>query len=211
MYLIFDFDGTLVDSYQKVLEKFNFLAEKFKFKKINEHDLENLKDLNSKQLIKFLNIPFYKMPRIIYHARKQMHEEILNLAPFPFIPEVLKQCYDAGFFLGILTSNSEENVKIWLQHHNIAHFFHFIHIESSYFGKKKILKRIINNYDIDKSKAFYIGDETRDVDAAKQAGIYSIAVTWGFNSEKILLQQQPHYVARTPNDIPKILNSLSNK
>jgi phosphoglycolate phosphatase-like HAD superfamily hydrolase len=43
--------------------------------------------------------------------------------------------------------------------------------------------------------------ETRDIEAAQSNDIYSIAVTWGFNSEKILLQHQPHYIARKPEDI----------
>jgi phosphoglycolate phosphatase len=113
--------------------------------------------------------------------------------------------------LGILTSNSLENVAAWLEHNKIQNLFSFIHVESNYFGKKHVLRKIIKAYQIDKSQAFYIGDETRDIKAAKECGIYSIAVTWGFNSEKILSQQQPHYIARKPEDIlnyPQIKNNI---
>lgn len=34
-----------------------------------------------------------------------------------------------------------------------------------------------------------------------ECNIYSVAVTWGFNSEKILSQRQPHYIAKRPEDI----------
>lgn len=54
---------------------------------------------------------------------------------------------------------------------------------------------------MNKQHTFYIGDETRDIDAAKQNGIHSIGVTWGFNSEKILAQHQPDYIARKPEDL----------
>ena len=80
-------------------------------------------------------------------------------------------------------------------------FFNFIHAESSFFGKKRILRKIIKSYKLDKSKTFYIGDETRDIEAAKECGVYSVAVTWGCNSEKILSQHQPHYIVRKPEDI----------
>lgn len=208
MHLIFDFDGTLIDSYQKVIEKFNYLAEQFDFRKIDEQELEKLRELNSKQLIKNLHIPFYKLPKIIHHARKEMRKEILNLLPFPNMPEVLEKLFDNKFILGVLTSNSEVNVATWLKYHKIHHLFHFIHSEPNYFSKKRVLKKMIKTYGMDKTKAFYIGDETRDIEAAKKAGIYSIAVTWGFNSEKILLAQEPHYIARTPEDIIKIFTAM---
>ena len=48
---------------------------------------------------------------------------------------------------------------------------------------------------------FYIGDETRDIDAAKQCGISAVAVTWGFNSEAIIAKHNPHYLVRHPKDI----------
>src|SRR3990167_9311652 len=108
---------------------------------------------------------------------------------------------DFNFFLGIVTSNSKENVTSWLDSYKIKHFFHFIHVEPNYFGKNRVIKKVLKKYRMSKSHVFYIGDETRDIDAAKQNGIYSIAVTWGFNSEKILLQHQPHYIARNPNDL----------
>jgi phosphoglycolate phosphatase-like HAD superfamily hydrolase len=106
--------------------------------------------------------------------------------------------------LGILTSNSYENVTEWLAHNNMQHLFNFIHIESSFFGKKRILKKIIKSHHMHKPHTFYIGDETRDIDAAKLSGINAIAVTWGFNSAKILAHYQPQYLAHQPEDILKI-------
>ena len=201
MHLIFDFDGTLVDSFSKAMEKFNLLAQQFNFRSLDINEIHRLRELTSKQLIKHLKIPLYKLPQVIRRARQYMHDEMLNLNPFFHIPEVLHKLHAAGFTLGILTSNSAENVEIWLKSHDIYQLFTFIHIESNFFGKKHILRRILKNYEIDKSKAYYIGDETRDVEAAKKSGIYSIAVTWGFNAEKTLLQYEPHFIARRPEDI----------
>ena len=65
-------------------------------------------------------------------------------------------------------------------------------------------KKLLKKYKTDKSQTFYIGDETRDIDAAKKNGIYAVAVTWGFNSEKILLQHQPDFIARRPEDLLNI-------
>jgi len=200
-YLIFDFDGTLVDSFVAVMEKFNLLSEEFNFRKINSDEIDRLRDLTSKELIKYLEIPIYKIPSVLHCARKHMRSEMPSLSPFKAIPEMLHELHEIKIPLGILTSNSSENVMKWLERNKMQHLFNFIHAESAYFGKKRILRKILKTYKIEQSQAFYIGDETRDVEAAKECDICSVAVTWGFNSEKILSQHQPHYIARKPEDI----------
>lgn len=201
MYLIFDFDGTLVNSFKSIVKQFNHLAIEFDFRTVDENNIHTLRDLSSLEIINYLQIPLHKIPNIIYQMRKNLHSEISNLIPIEHLPPVLKNLYDAGFSLGILTSNSQENVKCWLEQHNMTELFKFIHVESNFFTKKNILKKILKIYQIDKAQTFYIGDETRDIEAAKQSDIFSIAVTWGFNSEKALLRSQPHHIARKPEDI----------
>lgn len=199
-HFIFDFDGTLVDSFAKVIDKFNILADEFHFRKISQAESIKLRDLNSKELLQYLQIPIYKMPSILYKARKTIKNEIPMLMPFKNIPQVLQQLHSANFSLSILTSNSEENVINWLEIHNMDNLFSFIHTESNFFGKNRVLKKMLRKHGIEKEQTFYVGDETRDIDAAKENDIYSIAVTWGFNSEKILTQHQPDYIATKPED-----------
>ncbi len=202
MYIIFDFDGTLVDSFTHIINKFNVIADKYSFKKINVKEITELKNLSSAiEIIQYLKIQIYKMPCILYEARKIIKSEMPPLPTFGNLRYVIEAMYAANFTLGILTSNSNENVTAWLNTHNMSHFFHFIQSDSSYFGKKTVLSKILKKYAIDKSAAFYIGDETRDIEAAKKNGISSIAVTWGFNSEKTLIKYQPDYIARKPNDL----------
>jgi len=205
MHLIFDFDGTLVDSFDKVIEQLNILADEFNFKRIQQAEISALKNLSSKELIQYLKIPVYKIPSVLYRARKQISHAMPMLAPFVNLPQVLQKMHDASISLGILTSNSEENVTTWLEINNMKHLFDFIHIESNFFGKGRVISKVIKKYSMDKQHAFYIGDETRDIEAAKQNSIHSIAVTWGFNSEKILLQHRPDYIAKKPEDLLTIL------
>lgn len=201
LHLIFDFDGTLVDSFSAVIDKFNMLAEEFKFNKICHEESVELRDLSSRQIIKRFKIPVYKIPSLMSRARKEMSGEIIKLPPFLNIPQVLKVLKNAKFSLGILTSNSHENVNAWLTLNNMSDIFDYIYTDSNFLGKSRHLKKIVKKYKLNKAEAFYIGDETRDIDAAKQSGIYSVAVTWGFSSEKILLQHKPHYMAKKPEDL----------
>jgi phosphoglycolate phosphatase len=202
MHLIFDFDGTLVDSFDCVIEQFNQLSEHYKFTPINLAHKNELSHLNSKQLMALFHIPFYKMPAILFKARKSLHQHMTSLAPFKDIPETIEQLVKKGFILGIVTSNSEENVVSWLKHHQLYDYFDFIHAGSTYYGKRRALKKAMKLNKIE--HAMYIGDETRDIDAAKYANMFSMAVTWGFNSQETLSRHQPHAIAQTPKDIIKI-------
>jgi phosphoglycolate phosphatase len=208
MYLIFDFDGTIVNSFSNVIDKFNMLATEFKFRKVQPEEIEEMRNLNSRALIKFLEIPLYKLPKVIKKARNFIHADMQKLDSFANLPAVLTELNNAGVLLGILTSNSRENVLAWLKHQQLEELFNFIHVESNFFGKKHSLKRILRKYKINKNHAFYVGDETRDVDAAKLCGIHAVAVTWGFNSETILASHRPHYLVREPNDLLELYNKL---
>jgi len=206
MHLIFDFDGTIVNSFCNVIEKFNILADEFHFRKIDASEINALRDMSSRELIKFLKIPLYKLPQVIHKARKFIHQDITSLSSFENLPAVLTKLYEAGFVLGILTSNSKENVTDWLHHANLQPIFQYVHSELNFFGKKFMLKKLIKKYALKAANVFYVGDETRDVEAARQSNISSIAVTWGFNSEKILRQANPTLIAKTPNDLLTIFN-----
>ena len=130
-----------------------------------------------------------------------MREEMHHLQPFPGIPKALHELHASGFQLGIVTSNSEQNVISWLHDHDIRQYFKFIHSAPNYFGKAKTLQKIIKMNKLDREKVYYIGDETRDIDAAIQCSISSIAVTWGKKKKKIISEHNPHYLVRWPKDI----------
>jgi len=201
MDLIFDFDGTLVNSFPSAMLAFNRVAVQLGFAQIALDEIDNLRDLSSQELIDYLQVPRYKIPRMILQARKEMNKEIGKMLPIAHLTPVLKTLKADGISLGILTSNSQKNVTEWLESQQIADLFNFIQIETSYFGKARVLKKLLAAQHIDREHAFYIGDETRDIEAAKQCNIYSVAVTWGFNSEKVLSQYNPHHIVRKPADI----------
>lgn len=208
--LIFDFDGTLADSFDVVIQKFNLLADEFNFRYVNDDEINELKNLTSKELIRYLKIPIYKIPAVLIKARALMRAEMKKLPSFSNLQGTIKKIHEMNINLGVLTSNSSDNVFAWLKCNDMQNLFNFVHVESNFFGKKRILRKIIKTYKMEQSKTFYIGDETRDIEAAKACNINSIAVTWGFNSEKVLLQYQPHFIARKPEDILSICKNVNN-
>ncbi len=206
MNILFDFDGTLINSHTKAIELYNQSADNFNIRKIQADEIETLKNLNSKDLVKYLGIPFYKVPQILLNVRKLLKSEMLSLQPISTIQDIIKQLHASNFHMGILTSNSLENVHTWLKHHDMEQYFSFVHAESSYFGKGRLIKKLLKKQHIPTSRVWYVGDETRDIEAATDNHIRSIAVTWGFTSEKILSTYHPTAIARNPRDLVEIVN-----
>lgn len=206
MNLIFDFDGTLIDSFKCAVESFNLLADKYKFCKVESEKINDLKKLNSNQIIQQLKIPIYKLPTVLISLRENLNKEITKLLPYEGITNLLQELKKMGCFIGIVTSNSAANVNAWLQHNQIEQYFDFLQVESGFFSKSSILKSCLKKYQLSNKQTYYIGDETRDIEAALAAEINSIAVTWGFNNEEVLLKYSPTYIARTAEGILDIIS-----
>lgn len=73
-----------------------------------------------------------------------------------------------------------------------------------------MLNRVLKQHNIDSAQAIYVGDETRDVEAAKRVAIATVSVTWGFNTRDILETYQPTHIIDTPLELVHLLNRESS-
>ncbi len=201
--LIFDFDGTIADTFHHILMISNHLSGEFKFKKIEPHEVEILKDKTSIEVIQHLQVPVYKIPAIIAKAKNQLNKDITVVKPIHGIREMLLKLKSIGYKIGILSSNSTENVLKFLKHHDL-NFFDFIHTTSNIWSKNTILNKLIKNNGFKINQVIYIGDETRDIIAARKAGVKVAAVTWGYNSRKALQTHNPDFLFNHPEDLVQL-------
>jgi phosphoglycolate phosphatase-like HAD superfamily hydrolase len=198
--LIFDFDGTIADTFDLVLAISNKLSYKYKFKQILPSDVAFLKDHTLEEVIRHLNVSVLKIPFILLRSRRELYKQIVDIKPIPGLAQVLRELKRQKFTMGILTTNSAKNVRHFLASHDLD-VFDFIHSSTKIFGKHNVLIKLIRRKRFDKDNVFYIGDETRDIKAANKAGIQSIAVSWGYNSAKALQKQKPTQLLEKPNQL----------
>lgn len=201
--LIFDFDGTIADSLQALIESLNKHAHYYGYKQIT--DVDSLKNKEMSEIFKELGLSALKVPFVVRAVRNEMHSKIQTLNPFPGIAETLAQLNQKSISLNIITSNSTKNVELFLQK-NSMNFFQHIHGESSVFGKGKIIKKFLDVHNMQASKVIYIGDEIRDIEAAKYNNIQSAAVNWGFNSLQKLQEKNPNYLIYRPEDLLHLIS-----
>ena len=203
--IIFDFDGTIAKTVKFYKDIAGILADEFGFRKVKSDEIEELRNKKPKDILKTLEISWIKIPFILRRVRSLFSKEIEKIELVEGIEDVLSYLRNNNYRLGILTSNSRENVKKLLEKNNID-FFNFIFSEKSIFNKDKILFNLLKKEKINPERVVFISDETRDIEAAKKAKVKIIAVTWGLNKEGVLREQNPDYLAKNPKDLIKILS-----
>ena len=198
--LIFDFDGTIADTFHCLVNIGNRLSKEFHFKKIKADEIEFLKGKNVQETIRHLNIPLLKIPMIVARAKQELNKNIALIKPIGGLKGVLRQLKNLKHKMGILTSNSLKNVTGFLDNHGL-NFFDFIQTTSKIWSKNKSLLTLANNQALKIADMIYIGDETRDIIAAQKAGIRCAAVTWGYNTSRTLEAHQPDFLIHSPRDL----------
>ncbi|PKN77740.1 MAG: carotenoid oxygenase [Candidatus Cloacimonetes bacterium HGW-Cloacimonetes-1] len=207
-YILFDFDGTIADSLTLGLELINRLAPIYHIHPITDEDIQAVRSMPTGKAIRYLKIPYYKLPILIPVFLNEYKHIIHNMKPFPRIHEVIQDLKDLGIPMALLTSNSKENVHVFLDQHDM-NYFEWIEGGSGIFKKQVTIMHQIKKHNLQKENIIYVGDETRDIVAAKKCGIKIISVAWGFQDKSILSQYNPDMIAETPQDLYDIIKSYS--
>ncbi|MBD2676279.1 tRNA epoxyqueuosine(34) reductase QueG [Nostoc paludosum FACHB-159] len=203
--IIFDFDGTIADTVDALVSIANRLAVDFGYIQITPDQLALLKNLTSREIIKYSGVSLFKIPFLVKKVKGELKNKIPELKPIPGIKEALIQLQAQGYKLGIITSNSKENVTEFLKINDLNYLFDFIYSGITIFGKTTIINNVLKQKQLKPQDVIYVGDETRDIEASKKANIQVIAVTWGFNSPEVLAKQNPDYLIHRPSELLEVM------
>ena len=207
----FDFDGTLADAEGQVFRLYNEMAGKYKYKKITHEELQNIKEMNFSEVMEVIDIPFYRIPRILHEGKKRLKSEQHDIRTFDHnLLAFMEELSGYTTICGILTSNMTRTVKMFLEDQKIASYFDFV-VCSSLLSKQKKIHKVCKKYKISPREMLYVGDETRDVEACHQAGVDVVAVDWGYNTKAALARCHPTYEVDTMDDIITIVKEKNRE
>jgi len=202
--LLFDFDGTIAATVEAGVAIFNQLAERHGFSEITPGNTDDLRSKGPREAMKALSIPAFRAPFVLRRLRIGIRRELPSIRTVRNMRPTLLALKQKGYFLGIVTSNSRENVLEFLKNNHID-FFDHIEGDVGLFGKARAIKRAIAQNRLPENGVVFVGDEIRDVEAAKKNGIPVIAVTWGTNSRAGFMRVRPDYIVDTTEELLKIL------
>ena len=205
---LFDFDGTLADSLDWFLDVFDDVADRFGFRRLDPGDRERLRGLDARTILRDRGIPLWKLPRIARHMRDLGARA--DIRPFPGVPSLLAELTAGGVAVVVVTSNAESNVRRVLGP-AAAHVARFA-CGASLFGKAAKIRAVLRATGADPRTALLIGDEARDVEAARDAGIDCAAVAWGYADPAFLRSLQPTVFFERITDVaPLLLGQATTK
>jgi len=204
--VIFDFDGTIANTLDSIIDIMNNLSNEFGFRKIKEEDIQYLRGKKPKEILKHLDISLFKLPFVIRKVRREINSHIALLPPSVELLPVLRLLKENNCRIGIVTTNIEENVRKFLHANNLDQF-DFFYTAKKVFGKDITISKILKDMGLEKSHVYFVGDEVRDIEAGKKAGIKTIAVSWGYNTKDALAKEHPDYLIDSPMELKNIVLS----
>ncbi|UVO40218.1 HAD-IA family hydrolase [Bradyrhizobium arachidis] len=196
---IFDLDGTLVDSFPWFLRTINDVADRFGFRRVRDEDIEGIRHASTREILKQLEVPLWKLPAIARYARRLKAEAAGEISLFAGAEAMLRTLAETGVQLALVTSDSEVNARQKLGA-SAALFQHF-DCAASVFGKPAKFRRVIRRAGVTPDNVVSIGDEVRDIEAARAVGIACGAVSWGYAAPAALRALAPDYMFAQMDEI----------
>ncbi|MDX6806759.1 HAD hydrolase-like protein [Terrihabitans rhizophilus] len=202
---IFDADGTLVDSFPWFCSVVNEVARRHGFREAREDEVDKLRGMRTREIMRELSIPVWKVPSIARDLRALKLDAAAELRPFPGTHDLLATLHARGVKLAIVSSDSERSIRRTLGPETSG-LISMFRCDASLFGKAGRLKATLRDAVVPAAEAIYVGDETRDAVAAKKAGLRFGASTWGYASEAALRASDPDLVFSRLEDVADLLS-----
>jgi phosphoglycolate phosphatase len=207
--VIFDFDGTIADSFDYV---FDYMKQEARnTTAFTDTERTAMRQMSMKRLALHLGIPPWRLISLYFKGRRAMRAHMEHVQPFAGMDEVLRQLHADGCQLFVASANSTRNIRLLLKRLGMTEYFTAVRGGSGFTGKAAFIRHILLRYRLPRKQTWYVGDETSDVVAAARAGVPCLAVAWGFADPDKLRTLQPEAFAKRPADIPKLLEAAWKK
>jgi phosphoglycolate phosphatase len=194
--ILFDFDGTIANTMNLVLQEYNSVANKYLAKRVDTNKIKELQEMNIRQVMKIHNLYFWNLPILLIIIKNSINKKSLQIKPFEGVIETIKNLKEEKneCIIGILSANKKSTIESFLERNQVEKEFDFIVSSKGLFNKQKDIERILQKYKLNKSDIIYVCDEVRDISVCNKIGIPSIAVGWGFNSPNALENSNPSFL-----------------
>lgn len=208
--IFFDFDGTIVDSYQPTFNAYAIHAAKYGFPPLDNDLLTFIRTSPTTEIIKLMGIKLVKLPFLIRSIRSELRKRIAEINLHKGIDTIILELANE-YEIYIVSSNSKKFVTEYFNQeklHFLLNYIKGIYCYTSAFGKPRLLKRVLKELHLQPSEVIYVGDEVRDIEACKQIGLPIISVSWGFSAKEGLLKQND-IVADTAEEIYPLIHNIN--
>ncbi len=183
--VIFDFDGTLANSFPWFIKRINHIARVLRFNPVRPDDVDDLRKMKVEEILKYLGISKFKLPFVILYMKWLMGKESKDINLFPEVPSLFEVLKNNNIDIVILSSNSEKNVRLILN--KASKDVSVFYCGASLQAKENHFLKVKRGYP--QAHLLSVGDELRDSIAAKKVGVDHLNVTWGYASAEVFSKE----------------------
>ena len=210
-YILFDLDGTLTDPALGITNSIMHAIKKMNLEPQKREDLYVfIGPPLHEQFMNYFHLSSTEADKAVENYREYFSVHgLFENDPYPHINDVLKELKARGYHIALATSKPEIYAKQILEKFNMAQYFDIIKgskLNDRTENKTRIMKEAMDFFnDDDLSKYIMVGDRKFDMLGAKDLGIDSLGVTYGYGSKEELLESDATHIIDTPLDILKTI------
>ena len=208
--LIFDWDGTVIDSQARIIASMQAAADELGHDPLCPEAVRNIIGLGLPEAIRAL------IPEICPDGTERMRERyahhflVQNKTPtelYPGVRQTLVNLREKGFRLAVATGKSRRGLDRVLEQTQLGELFEITRCADETCSKPdpRMLAEILAETGLTASDAVMIGDTRYDLDMARRIGMPSIGVEWGVHQRDVLQEYDPHAVVTSVDELRRVL------
>ncbi len=206
--VIFDLDGTLIDSYPAIRESLNYTLEFFGLPKL---DLLTVKKMVGKGLENLIReaVGEERKEQGIALFRKSYDETVMRgTFLLPEVLETIRALYDRAIRMAVASNKPSIYSRTILENFGLSAFFETCYGPDNVKQTKPhpaMLEGLMKELHAAKEETLYVGDMVIDVETARNAGVPVALIATGGNSSEELLSTNPDYFLQRFSDLLKVI------
>ena len=189
--VLFDFDGTLVDSAPDIIAALNRLLGELGHEHVDYHAFRTRAGDGARNLLEQVltgrgaSFTDAELPRLVERLLAHYYETMTdNTRPYPAVPDILSEIYQSGMALAVCTNRTQATTEQLLSHFGLAQMFGAVLCADTVTAKKPDARHLFEAMQLlgaAPERTIMVGDTATDVAAARNAGIKVVTVSYGYS------------------------------
>ena len=201
--IIFDWSGVVKDCFESFHWIINKMFQELGAKKISIEELkENWKQPYMSFYNKYIPNLSYKRQREAY-SNAILSKDCPESKSFNGIVDLIKKLKNNNYYLAVVSSDLPDTFLKEVEEYDLENIFNDVILDAH--NKTEAVKNLIIKNNLNLGNTFFIGDSNHEIEVSKETGIKSIAVTWGYCSEKNLKLESPDFIVHDTKELEKII------
>ena len=201
--IIFDYDGTLADTFDMNLKIINGFADRINLKQLTKKEFVEMNAKNPFDGFKDFGLTKKDIELFLILFQRESLKSTNLPKLFPNLKPVIKKISNDSELI-VVTSNLTKVAQKFLKYHKIDQYFSDVLGADKEKSKVKKIKKLIQTHK--SQNIIYIGDTIGDILETKRAKCQIISVSWGYFPLRMLKSAKPDFIVKKPQDLITIID-----